>query len=209
MASSAIKISAPKKDMSTQRRMEIKEAEWETTFEHTKCSFSCSAVSLALSQAVIILHGAPCYAISAVKHQRKWIIENMIFWSGVVKEPFPLPAVASPAVHWSVGSLNLSQSQSLRHRTNTLHYSTLEHLATQTPLQISETLLFASLYSTLTELTQSSKKKKRNKERKKPQSVIAKSNKKKERKKKERDVYIKEKKKHWACGYNYTQAAQW
>lgn len=89
MASTAIKISAPKKDMSTQRRMEIKEAEWETTFEHTKCSFSCSAVSLALSQAVIILHGAPCYAISAVKHQRKWIIENMIFWSGVVKEPFP------------------------------------------------------------------------------------------------------------------------
>lgn len=169
MASTAIKISAPKKDMSTQRRMEIKEAEWETTFEHTKCSFSCSAVSLALSQAVIILHGAPCYAISAVKHQRKWIIENMIFWSGVVKEPFPLPAVASPAVHWSVGSLNLSQSQSLRHRTNTQHYSTLEHLATQTPLQISETLLFASLHSTLTELTQSSKKKK--KETKKEKSL--------------------------------------
>lgn len=28
-------------------------------------------VSLALSQGVIILNGAPCYAISAVKHQRK------------------------------------------------------------------------------------------------------------------------------------------
>lgn len=121
MASSAIKNLCTKKGASTQRRMKIKEAEWETTFEHTKCSFSCSLVSLALSQAVIILHGAPCYAISAVKHQRKWIIENMIFWSGGVKEPFPLPAVVSPAVHWSVGSLNLSQSRSLRHRTNTLH----------------------------------------------------------------------------------------
>lgn len=133
MASTAIKISAPKKDMSTQRRMEIKEAEWETTFEHTKCSFSCSAVSLALSQAVIILHGAPCYAISAVKHQRKWIIENMIFWSGVVKEPFPLPAVASPAVHWSVGSLNLSQSQSLRHAT-LLHTRAPSHSDTPSDL---------------------------------------------------------------------------
>lgn len=125
-ASSTIKISAPKKGMSTQRRMEIKAVEWETTFEHTKRSLSLShPVSLALSQGVIILNGAPCYAISAVKHQRKWIIENMIFWSGGVKESFPLPAVVSPAVHWSAGSLNLSQSQSLRHRTTTLQYGTL------------------------------------------------------------------------------------
>lgn len=40
------------------------------------------------------------------------------------------------------------------------------------------------------------------------QSDIAESEKRKE-KKKERDVYIREKKKHGACGYNYTQAAQW
>lgn len=148
-----------KKGMSIQRRMEIKALEWETTFEHTKCSLSLShPVSLALSQGVIILNGVPCYAISAVKHQRKWIIENMIFWSGGVKESFPLPAVVSPAVHWSAGSLNLSQSQSLRHRTTTLHYSTIRHLATQAPLQISITLLFASVHSALTELTPSSKK---------------------------------------------------
>lgn len=200
MPSSTIKISAPKKDMSLQRRMEIKAAEWETAFEHTKCSLSLShPVSLALSQGVIILNWVPCYAISAVKHQRKWIIENMIFWSGGVKESFPFPAVVSPAVHWSVGSLNLSRSQSLIHRTTTLHYSTLRHLATQTPLQISITLLFASVHSTLTELTPSSKKH--------PESDIAKSR--KERKKKEMDVYIREKKKQGACGYNYTQAAQW
>lgn len=68
-------------------------------------------VSLSLSQGVIILNGAPCDAISAVKHQRKWIIENMIFWSGGVKESYPLPAVVSPAVHWSMGSLNLSHSR--------------------------------------------------------------------------------------------------
>lgn len=66
--------------------------------------------TLSLSQGVIILNGAPCDAISAVKHQRKWIIENMIFWSGGVKESYPLPAVVSPAVHWSMGSLNLSHS---------------------------------------------------------------------------------------------------
>lgn len=27
--------------------------------------------------------------------------------------------------------------------------------------------------------------------------------------KRKRDVYIREKKRHRACGYNYTQAAQW
>lgn len=154
-ASSTIKISAPKK-----KKIWAHKEEWkskQTTFEHTKCSLSLShPVSLDLSQGVIILNGAPCYAISAVKHQRKWIIENMIFWSGGVKESFPLPAVVSPAVHWSAGSLNLSQS--LRRRTTTLHYSILRHLATQTPLQISITLVFASVHSTLTALTPSSKK---------------------------------------------------
>ncbi len=162
--------------------------------------FLSHPVSLALSQGVIILNGAPCYAISAVKHQRKWIIENMIFWSGGVKESFPLPAVVSPAVHWSAGSLNLSQNQSLRHRTTTLHYSTIRHLATQTPLQISITLLFASVHSALTDLTPSSKK---------TASIWHSREQKEKERKKKRDVYIREKKKHGACGYNYTQAAQW
>lgn len=82
------------------------------------------SVLLDPSLGVIILNGAPRYAISAGKHQRKWIIESMIFWSGGVKESLPRLAVASPAAHWSVGSLNLSQ----RCRNTTRHYSTLLHL---------------------------------------------------------------------------------
>ena len=116
--SSTIKISAPKK-----------------RYKHTKKNGNESSwmrnniwayqmlfldVLLAPSLGVIILNGAPCYAISAEKHQRKWIIENMIFWSGGVKKSLPLPAVLRPAVHWSEGSLNLSQSQSLKSRTTTL-----------------------------------------------------------------------------------------
>lgn len=120
--------------------MEIKAAEGETTFEHTKCSlFLPHPVSLALSQGVIILNGAPCNAISAVKHQRKWIIENMIFWSGGVKESFPLPTVVSPAVHWSVGSL----SQSLRRRT-TLRYTTLRYGRPDTSSDLSNTSICLS-----------------------------------------------------------------
>lgn len=60
--------------MSVQRRMEIKAVERETTSERTKRSLSLSLTlfhSLSLSQGVIILNGAPCDAISAVKHQRK------------------------------------------------------------------------------------------------------------------------------------------
>lgn len=158
-ASATIKISSPKKKRREHTKKNGNQSGWmrNNIWTHQMLPFSLPRpVSLALSQGVIILNGAPCYAISAVKHQRKWIIENMIFWSGGVKESFPLPAVVSPAVHWSVGSLNLSPS--LRRRTTTLHYSALRHLATQTPLQISRTLLFASVHSALTELTPSSKK---------------------------------------------------
>lgn len=101
-------------------------------------------VSLALSQGVIILNGAPCYAISAVKHQRKWIIENMIFWSGGVKESFSSSCCTEPCSTLIRGQPQPQpdpESQTPHHYAALL-YSMLRHLATQTPSQISETLLF-------------------------------------------------------------------
>lgn len=79
----------------------------ENIWTYQTISFSCP-VSPPLLQGVMILNGVLCYAISAVKHQRKWIIKNMILWSGGVQDSYLPPAVASLAVRWSVGSLNLS-----------------------------------------------------------------------------------------------------
>lgn len=172
------------------------------TYQTLSFSFS-HPVSLALSQGVIILNGAPCYAISAVTHQRKWIIENMIFWSGGVKESFPPPAVLSPAVHWSAGSL--SQSQSLRDRTTPLQYSKL-----WSPRHLFRSLKHFYLPQS-TSLWQSwhpPPSPNQIKKNKTP-SIWLSREQKKRKKAKERDVYIREKKKHGACGYNYTQAAQW
>lgn len=149
--------------------MEIKAAEQKSTTEHSTGSLSLP--SLTLLRGVIILNGAPCYAISAVKLLKKWIIDGEFFGSiseqcGVLIYMRLLP---QPELNHGHYPATQDPSQDL-------------HRPLSTPAFDREDRPFFQRIQPYRDTAESKRK---------------------------RDVYIREKKRHRACGYNYTQAAQW